>query len=54
MKKQKGAYRRGGMSLTLFTVIALLLAYLTGALPVALGSIALFGPGGGLVLILLN
>ena len=50
--KKQGSYRRGGLFMLPFVVIALIGAYLFNAPNEALLSIGIFGLGGSLVLII--
>jgi hypothetical protein len=54
MVSQKGNYRRGGLFLFVASLMALLIAIVFHAPPVALGSIAVFGLGPSVVLILIG
>jgi len=54
MSNQRGNYRRGGLYLLVASVMALLLAVVFHAPRVALASIALFGLGAAVILILLG
>jgi len=54
MLSQKGNYRRGGLFLFVASLVALVIAIVFHAPLVALGSIALFGLGVAVVLILIG
>jgi hypothetical protein len=54
MTNQKGNYRRGGLFLFGASLLALLIAFVLHAPPIALASIAICGFGGAGILILVG
>lgn len=54
LKENKGNVRRGGLFLIGSTIIALMIAFFSGAPHLALLSIGLFGLGGGLTMLIIG